>query len=177
MPPSNDHIATVQHRERDLTIARSLATIDVENLQREFADTGGEALWWSVLAGQALGDHERAREHLKVVEAEVGNELRAAHARLGEKYTVDSIRDEVALHARVRAAREAIIKALEDMTILQATARNIERKDSKLDSLSRSVGREILANTPPSDPARDRVRAKRGEIQSAPTTTRRQRVD
>src|SRR3990167_7389381 len=110
---SDDHVADVRHRERALDISRSLARIDMENLSQEFAESGGHSVWWGTLAGQAIGDFARAEDAMKVVEAEVGSELRRQHSLAGEKYTVDSIKDEVLLHPRVRHAKEVFAQTLE----------------------------------------------------------------
>lgn len=181
MIDDRESIAVVAHRARTLDVRIGLARIDFENLTTEYADTGAHALWYGVLAAQALGDHERAKDHLKIVEAEVGVDLRASHTGFGEKFTVDSIRDEVLVHARTREARAATIVAEENMEILRAVRDNVARKDQKLAALGASVGREILANTPVrGDVFRDSMRARRSEIESAPSKKKkpqRQRVD
>lgn len=152
-----------------------LARIDMENLTDEFSEGSAHAAWWGVLHGQMVGDLERAEYHVKVVEAEVGIELRRSYMRAGEKFTVDSIKDEVTLHARVREAHDALAKMMEKEAEGRAYARSIDRKDAKIDSISKSVGREILANTPVRDALGDDVRRRRGEIESAPSSKRPRR--
>ena len=170
MPRTNEEIARVTHRERTLSITDALARIDMENITEEFAEQGALALRWGVLAAQADADEGRAKDAITVIEAEVGNDLRASHTRLGEKFTVDSIKDEVTLHKRVRDAKEAYHVARENAGVLKAAKLNAERKDSKLDSYARGgiVGRDVRANMP-AESAREFVRSRRGEIESAPS--------
>lgn len=167
-----NHIADVRSRERTLEITRSLGEIDLENLSREVREIGGHSIWWGVLAAQGAADHERACDHLKIVEATAGNQLRFEHQRAGDKFTVDSIRDEVMLTDTAKAARMAVIDTKERADILRAVSYSIGGKQRTLESLSANIGREILA----SSPLGDRVRDNRDAMPSG-GRTRRQRAE
>jgi len=139
----------VELGDKPVSIERSFARIDMDNLVEEVSEGNSEAVWWGILHARAEAEASRAKTRIDVVKAEAAKKARSDKVTRGRDFTVDVIKDEVTLDPAVREAVEDHIKAQERADILRAARDGAVGKARTLEKLSTLVAEEHGASRPP----------------------------
>ena len=133
--------------DQALNVVKELGEIDLDNLSREVAEAGGHAIWFGVAAARTSAAARRVELTLNVLKASKAKKFREEHARLGEKYTVDSIKDDVTLDEEVQKGERKLIDAYEKSNILQAVKTAVEQKNRTVGNLTAAITKELDLKT------------------------------
>lgn len=91
--------------------------------------------YWADLQADAKATVDRAENTAKLVEAEAQSRVKLRMEKAGDKITVDAVAAGVLLDSEVRAAKEALLVAREELYHLDAAVRAMDHRKSELDNL------------------------------------------
>ena len=137
--------STITTAGKAVEITSEIGRIDSDNLLGEVEEVSAQGNWWAILAAAAKKRHRDAKHDLDVLEARLRKQARMEAQGRGEKFTVDSIRDEVTLNPQMIQAQQAVSKAEEDADVLVATQFALVRKAGLLEGMTGIAVEEIHA--------------------------------
>lgn len=151
--PETRVLARVRAGDREIEMVSSLGRIDLDNLRNEIEETGAEAVWWGILAGEAKRKAGQAKLFLEQTEARLGKEARTLALQRAVKTTNDAVREEIVLHPDYGAAYKQWVDAEADASMVDSAKFTIARKQSTLEQLTGLLFAEEGARRDPFRPS------------------------
>lgn len=134
---SQDRIYVTLHLPEGQTdIVQSLGRINYDDLRGESERTGGEVVWYGVLAAAAKRRASQAELAVKIMEARLARKYRSSQRQMGEKGTNDEVKELVRTDPEYLQFHEQWFAMEEQASVLESCKFALVQKQKDLNSIT-----------------------------------------